>query len=78
MRMPKKLKNHILNYIRFLFVYFMMEFAIQGWQQTVGFDHYWLVEAGSIAVYIGTTYWFIWRGYVGLYRDGDFFDNDWP
>ena len=74
--MPKKLKRHIINYIRFLLVYFIIAFAIGAWQQFIGFEHYTLIQWGLGILYFSVTAWFFWRGYAGMVRDGDFYDDD--
>lgn len=74
--MPKKLKRHILNYIRFLMIYFIITTLVEIWHQFVGFEHYAFVEIGIVIFYFSVSAWFVWRAYTGMVRDLDFYDDD--
>ena len=76
MRMPRKLKRHLANYARFFGAYFVVASLIEVWQENVGFEHYGLIECGSITVLVLVTAWFVWRFYTGMVRDCDFYDDD--
>lgn len=74
--MPEKLKRHILNFIRFYAVYFVIAIAVEGWQRLVGFEHYALVECGLGIFFFSVSAWFVWRLYTGIVRDMDFYDDN--
>jgi hypothetical protein len=76
MKMPRKLKRHLANYLRFLLVYFVISSFVEGWQQFVGFEHYTLIMCGLGAFYFSVSAWFGWRVYTGMVRDMDFDDDD--
>ncbi len=75
MNTPKKLKRHIWIFFRFLIFYCFITCILQLGEQ---FD-FWLypvlIDWGLNAVYILVATWFIWRGYTGMVRDGDFYDE---
>jgi hypothetical protein len=76
MFMPKKLKNHILNFIRFVFVYFLVETVVETGRQFNFWEHYALIEFGVTSAYAAVASWFVWRFYTGMYRDCDFYTDD--
>jgi hypothetical protein len=76
MRVPNKLKRHLVNYFRFFGVYFVAATFVELWQRNVGFEHYGLIECVAITVVVLVTGWFGWRAYTGMERDGDFFVDD--
>ena len=75
MRMPKRLKRHILNFIKFYAVYFVIATAVEGAQQIVGPEHYTIIRWGLALVYFSISAWFVWRFYTGMIRDMDFYDD---
>lgn len=76
--MPKKLKQHLLNFLRVTGVYIaimsgiavhrLLAGLISNVERDVKLE--WIVTA----VYLAVSAWFCWRFYTGLYRDGDFWD----
>ena len=76
MKMPRKFKRHLTNYLRFIFYYFVVAIGIDFWQQVVGFEHYTLVQWGLGIFYFSVSAWFGWQAYTGMVRDMDFYDDD--
>jgi hypothetical protein len=40
-------------------------------------EHYLLTEICSYGILIAVIAWGAWRAYVGMERDGDFYDGPW-
>lgn len=74
--MPKKLKRHIENFIKFFTGYFFASITLYFGQQMGVVEHYtlikWCIEIAFTAGFI----WFIWRGLAGMFWDGDFRFDD--
>ena len=77
--MPKKLKQHLLNFLRVTGVYVAIISALEVGQILMGLisesDGYIRIERVVALVYFAISVWFCWRFYTGVYRDGDFLDN---
>jgi hypothetical protein len=76
MKLPPGLKRHIANYIRFISACVAIAFGAGVGQRLGILEHDRLVLAGLIAIYLLVTAWFVWRGYTGMVRDLDFYDDD--
>jgi len=76
MNIPKKLKRHIANFFRFLGAYIVAEILLSLGQQFGLWEHYTLLQWSFGTVYFAVAGWFVWRGYTGMMRDCDFYDDD--
>jgi hypothetical protein len=76
--MPKKLKNHLLGFLRFTGVYFAIMYGLMEAHLVMGLvtdsDPYTMIGEVVTAVYFVALVLFCWRFYTGIYRDGDFGD----
>jgi hypothetical protein len=76
--MPKKMKQHLLNFLRVTGVYvaIMSGLAVHrllaGLITSVEGDV--KIEQVITLLYMAISTWFCWRFYTGSYRDGDFWD----
>ena len=77
--MPKKVKQHLMNFLRVTGVYVAIIGALAAGQILIGLisesDEYLRIERAVTLVYFAISFWFCWRFYTGVYRDGDFLDN---
>ncbi|HZQ20449.1 MAG TPA: hypothetical protein VFA90_17275 [Terriglobales bacterium] len=75
-RWPRKLKRHIANLVRFWGLCAIAQLLVEGGHQFGFWDHYALSECCLLTIYCSVSAWFIWRGYTGMVRDLDFYDDD--
>jgi hypothetical protein len=74
--MPAGLRRHIANYFRFTTTYFVIAYFVGIGRKLGIWEHYALIEAGLVIIYFLISAWFVWRGYLGMVRDLDFYDED--
>lgn len=74
--MPKKLRKHILNFIRVMLVCFIAETIVEAGRRFNFWEHYALIEFAVVLAYAAGVSWFVWRFYTGMYRDCDFHIDD--
>jgi hypothetical protein len=76
--MPKKVKRHLLCFLRVTGVYVGIMGALEVGNLLMGLisqpDAYTKIGQAVTAVYFATGVWFCWRFHTGVYRDGDFLD----
>ena len=76
--MPKKLKQHLVNFLRVTGVYVAIIGALGVGQILMGLisesDEYTKIARVVTLVYFAICVWFCWRFYTGFCRDGDFLD----
>lgn len=74
-RFPKKFRRHCWNLFRFVLFSSLTQMVIEQLRQLDLIEHYWLVESCFLAICVSIITWFVWRAYVGMERDMDFFDD---
>jgi len=76
--MPKKLKQHLMNFLRVTGLYVGICGALEAGNLLTGLfsesDEYTKIERAVTLVYFAISVWFCWRFYTGFYRDGDFLE----
>jgi hypothetical protein len=76
--MPKKLKQHLLSFLKVTGVYVAILSGLAVHRLLAGLVSNiegdvkleWVVTV----MYLAISTWFCWRFYTGLYRDGDFWE----
>jgi hypothetical protein len=75
---PKKLKQHLLNFLRITGVYIAIMSGFSAAHLLMGLitesDEYQKVGYAVTLIYFAISVWFCWRFYTGVYRDGDLLD----
>lgn len=78
MDMTKKLRNHLINYLRVTGVYVgVLSGLAEGRILTSlvsNSDPFEKLQMAATIIYALITTWFCWRFYTGVVRDGDFLD----
>jgi fucose permease len=76
--MPKKIKNHFLNFLNVTCVYVAVVAGIAIYKILMGLigntDGLQKIEQIAGVIYFLICIWFGWRFYTGVIRDGDFLD----
>ena len=74
-RLPKKFRRHCWNLFRFVLFCSIVKIVIDQLNQHDLIEHYILVYVCYYAISICGIGWFVWRAYIGMERDLDFYDN---
>lgn len=76
-RVPKKFWRHCWIIFCFSLLWIVGETVIEALHECGFIDHYVLIEICSHGVLIAGIAWGVWRAYVGMVRDMDFYDETW-
>ena len=78
--MPRKIKNHLINYLRVTDVYVVtMGGLVEGnilMSLASDSDPLEKLQTAVNMFYAVYVIWFCWRFYTGVFRDGDFWADD--
>jgi uncharacterized membrane protein YqgA involved in biofilm formation len=78
-RMPKRLKRHLINFLRLTVVYVAITSGLGAAQILTSVltevNEFAIIERVVSIIYFFISVWFIWRFYTGMVRDGDFWDD---
>jgi hypothetical protein len=78
-RMPKRLKRHLINFLRLTGVYVAITSGLGAAQILTSVltevNEFATIEWVVSIIYFFISVWFIWRFYTGMIRDGDFWDD---
>jgi hypothetical protein len=79
MNIPKKIKQHLINFFRVTGFYIAVTAGITVYQiltNIIAADTGWINTIQTVAtiLYFLAAAWFCWRFYTGVYRDGDFLE----
>lgn len=74
-QLPKKFYRHCWRMSQFVFYCSVAQTIIGKLHQWELIDHYVLILIVSYVILFGGVVWFIWRAYVGMERDLDFYDD---
>lgn len=78
MNIPKKLRNHLIDYLRVTGVYVAVISGLAVGHILMSLisnsDPFEKFQIVAMMIYALVTAWFCWRFYTGMYRDGDFWD----
>lgn len=76
--MPKKMKRHLINFLRVSGMYVVIMSGLGVAQILAGLigksDEYNEIKIAVTIAYFAISAWFCWRFYTGIYRDGDFLE----
>ena len=76
--MPKKLRQHVLKLLGVTGGYFAIMEGVERAHLLMSLvtqsDNFEKVGYFATAIYLAIFFWFCWRFYTGIYRDGDFWD----
>jgi len=76
--MPRKIKNHLINYLKLTGVYVAVMSGLAVGNIMMGLvsnsDPFEEFQIAATIIYALITAWFCWRFYTGVVRDGDFLD----
>lgn len=76
--MPRKLKEHLLNFLRVTGVYVAIVAGIGVYQILMGLisntEGIQTISLTAGVIYLLICIWFCWRFYTGIFRDGDFLE----
>lgn len=78
--MPKKLKRHLVNFLRLTGVYIAILGGLGAGQilseAATGVNEFAIFQLLANVMYFSISAWFVWRMYTGLCRDLDFYLDD--
>ena len=75
LNLPKKFWRHCWNMCRFVVACSIAKMVLDGLQSLAPIEHYTLISFCLIAVTAFGSGWFVWRAYVGMERDLDFYEE---
>ena len=73
--LPKKFWRHCWNMFRFVFVCSIAKMILDGLRSLTPVEHYTLISVSLFAITLLGSVWFVWRAYVGMERDLDFYEE---
>ena len=78
MNMTKKIRNHLISYLRVTGVYVAVSCGLAAGHILMSLvsssDSYEKLQIAAMIIYVLITAWFCWRFYTGVIRDGDFLE----
>jgi hypothetical protein len=73
--LPRKFRRHCWNLFRFVALCTVAQIVVESLGRLSFIEHYGLIEICLFVILGGGIAWFIWRAYVGMERDLDFYDE---